>query len=153
MVTSHMSKRFSNMIVCLLSGFFCHPREFFTHSEWSPLPVKGYKMWPILDTRRHWAVRVFWRATPSVTRAIPLKWSSPRTRDTHTCCRVFCCFCCAVTTCVNYDLCLSRTGIKPRSSACQANALPLNHRQQTNMIFKKAGVAFRQEENLISGTQ
>ena len=43
--------------------------------------------------------------TPTVTRAIRLKWSSPRTRDTHTCCRTFSSI--AVTTCFK-NLLLSR---------------------------------------------
>ena len=33
------------------------------------------------------AVRVLQLATPTVTRDVCLKWSPPRTRDTHTCCR------------------------------------------------------------------
>ena len=41
----------------------------FTHMETSPLPVKGFKFWHILGTCGHWAVRVFKRATPTVTRA------------------------------------------------------------------------------------
>ena len=39
--------------------FFNSTREFFTHIETSSLPVKGFKFWPILDTRGHWAVRFF----------------------------------------------------------------------------------------------
>ena len=34
-------------------------REFFTHMETSPLPVKGFKSWPILGTHCNWAVRIF----------------------------------------------------------------------------------------------
>ena len=33
-----------------LHGFFRPIREFFTHLERSPLPVKGYKCWPIIAT-------------------------------------------------------------------------------------------------------
>ena len=51
--------------------------------------------------------------------AYPLWWSSPRTRDTHTCCRAFDSG--AVTTCF-YDSGLSRPGIGTRSPACEANA-------------------------------
>ena len=44
--------------VCLFGVF--HPtREFFTHMETSPLPVKGCKFWHMLGTYGHWAVRVF----------------------------------------------------------------------------------------------
>ena len=32
-------------------------REFFTHMETSPLPVKGCKFWHMLSTHGHWAVR------------------------------------------------------------------------------------------------
>ena len=55
-----------------------------------------------------------------MTRGIRLLWSSPRTRDTHTCCRVFASG--AVTTCF-YDLGLSRGDLNTQPSACEANAL------------------------------
>ena len=71
-----------NRFVCL----FVPSREFFTHMETSLLPVKGCKFWPLLGTHGLWAVRVFKRATTTATRA---QWSSPRTRDTHTCWRAF----------------------------------------------------------------
>ena len=45
------------LFVCLFRVF--HPtREFFTHLETSPLPVKGCKFWPMLGTHCHWAVGV-----------------------------------------------------------------------------------------------
>ena len=40
--------------VCLL-GVYLPTREFFTHMETSPLPVKGCKFWRILGTNGHWA--------------------------------------------------------------------------------------------------
>ena len=44
------------LFVGLLEGF--RPtREFLTYMETSPLPVKGYKFWPMLDTHCHWVVR------------------------------------------------------------------------------------------------
>ena len=73
--------------ICLFFEVFCPTREFFTHLETSPLPVKGWKFWPILGTYCHWAVRGLWRATPTVTWDICLECSTPRTRDTGTCCR------------------------------------------------------------------
>ena len=44
-----------------LSGVLRPTREFFTHMEISPLPVKSCKFWPIFGTLGHcnWAVRVF----------------------------------------------------------------------------------------------
>ena len=69
------------LFICLLKDFL----ELFTHSETSPLLVKGYRLWPILGPYGHLAVR----ATPSETQASPLNWSSLRTRDTHTRCRPF----------------------------------------------------------------
>ena len=36
-------------------GFSSHSR---TYMEMSPLPVKGYKFWPILGNHGHWALRV-----------------------------------------------------------------------------------------------
>ena len=57
---------------------------------WRPLPLQGCKFWPILSTNGHWtlSLRVLWCVTP-MTRGIHLQWSSPRTRDTRTCCRAF----------------------------------------------------------------
>ena len=43
--------------VCLF-GVFRSTREFFTHFEKSPLPVKGRKFWSLLANYGHWAVRV-----------------------------------------------------------------------------------------------
>ena len=51
-------------------------------------------------------------------------WSSPRTRDTHTCCRLSDSG--AATTCFNRSV--PTRGIEPRPPACQANNLPLHHR-------------------------
>ena len=45
-------------------------REYFTHMETSPLPVKGWKYRPVLDTLGLWAVRDLYRATPAVTRGL-----------------------------------------------------------------------------------
>ena len=42
--------------ICLF-GVFRPTREFFTHLETSPLPVKGCKFWPMVGTYDHWAVR------------------------------------------------------------------------------------------------
>ena len=71
--------------ICL--GVFVPLDFFFNHMETSPLPVKGWKFWPILGTYCHLAVRGLWRATPTVTWDICLECSTPRTRDTGTCCR------------------------------------------------------------------
>ena len=73
--------------ICL--GVFVPLDFFFNHMETSPLPMKGCKFWLILGTYMysHWAVRGFWRATPTVTWDIRLECSKPRTRDTGTCCR------------------------------------------------------------------
>ena len=45
------------MIFCWF-GIFRQTREFLTHMETSPLPVKGCIIWPMLGTYGHWAVRV-----------------------------------------------------------------------------------------------
>ena len=44
------------LFVCLF--VFLSTREFLTHMETSPLPVKGCKFGPMLSTHGHWAVRV-----------------------------------------------------------------------------------------------
>ena len=108
LVDNHISYTFPSKFICLF-GFFCLSREFFTHTETSPSPVKGCKCWRILGTHVQWAVRVLKRATPSVSINICLLWSSPRTRETHTCCRTFVRG--AVTTCSN-ALGLSRLGFE-----------------------------------------
>ena len=46
------------MFVSLLFGVYRPTREFFTHTETLPLPVKGCKFWPMVGTHGHWAVRV-----------------------------------------------------------------------------------------------
>ena len=85
-------------------------REFFTHMDTSPWPVKGCVFFsPVLGTPGHWAVRIFKRATPTVTRGTCLQWSSPRTSDTHAYCRAFGSG--AFTTFFN-DLGLSRLGFE-----------------------------------------
>ena len=61
----------SGSIICLFV-VYRPTREFFTHMETSPLPVKGCKFWPMLGTHGHWAVRVLQRTTPTVTRDIRL---------------------------------------------------------------------------------
>ena len=39
-------------------------------SHWRILPMKGCQFWPMLGTHGHWAVRVLYLATPTVTRGI-----------------------------------------------------------------------------------
>ena len=48
------------LFVCLFVCLFVYRpiREFFTHMEMSPLPVKGCKFWPMLGTNGHWTVGV-----------------------------------------------------------------------------------------------
>ena len=50
-------RMFYFLFVCLFKGYR-YTREFFTHIETSPLPVKGFKFWPMLGSHGHWAVRV-----------------------------------------------------------------------------------------------
>ena len=85
----------------------------FTHMEMSPLPVKGCEFWPMLGTHGHWAVRVLWRATPTVTRDIRLWWSSSGTSDTRTYYRAF----------SFYTFCVDGLDSNTQPSACGANAL------------------------------
>ena len=55
---------FVNMFLIFVVVFFLfvwiypHTREYFTHMETSPLPVKGYKVLPRLGTHGHLAERV-----------------------------------------------------------------------------------------------
>ena len=82
-------------LICLICLFVCWfvclffvPLEKFSllwrphHERWRRL-----KLWPILGTHVNWAVtsRVLSRDTQTVTQAIRLQLSSPRTRETHTC--------------------------------------------------------------------
>ena len=60
-----------SVFVCLF-GVCRSIWEFFTHMETSPLPVKGCKCRPMLNTYGNWSVRVLKRATPTVTRGIRL---------------------------------------------------------------------------------
>ena len=65
------------------------PLENITHMKMSPVPVKDCKFWPMLGTYGHWAGKVLWHSTPSLTRGIRSYWSPPMTRDTHNYCRAF----------------------------------------------------------------
>ena len=115
----------NSLFVYLLFGVYRPTREFFTHMETSPLPVKGRKFWPMLGAHGHWAV--LQRDTPSVTRVrgIRLKWSSQRTRDTHTYCRAFRNG--AATSCF-YDFGLSRLGFEnPTLPLRRQRCNPLRH--------------------------
>ena len=62
-----INRRIINCIIQLLPrsrvglfvlGGFRPTREFFTHMETSPLPVKGCKFWPMLGIHGHWAARI-----------------------------------------------------------------------------------------------
>ena len=45
---------YKRLMLCLFAlGFFPPTRDFFTRMETSPLPVKGCKFWPMLDTHGH----------------------------------------------------------------------------------------------------
>ena len=122
LTTSRQLNMFVWLFVCVF-GVYRPTQEFFTHTciETSPLPVKVCKVWLMLGTHGHWAVRVLYRATPTVTRDIRLLRSSPRTCDTLTYCRAFGSG--AVT-----NLGVSHPGVKPQSPAHEANALPLGIR-------------------------
>ena len=109
------------VIVCLFVwGFSSHSRIFHSFGDVTNTGegLLFYLYWAFLltyiGTHSHWAVRVLWRATPTVTRAKPLKWSSSRTRETHTRCQAFGSR--AVTTCLK-DLGLPRLGIEPHYHA------------------------------------
>ena len=91
-------------VFCLTQASLIHLRHH--HCWW-----RAANFLPMLLTYSHWAVRVLWHATSTVTRGIRLQWSSPRTSDTHTFCRAFSSR--AVTTC-SYDLGLSRLGFDHR---------------------------------------
>ena len=95
--------------------------------ETSPLPLKGYKFWPILGTNGPWVIRV--------AQANRLYWQSPRTHDTHNFCQTFVSG--ALTTYFN-DLGLSRPGTELRSSACEASALRLSHRAVSHNQHKSS---------------
>ena len=99
------------MVLCLY-GVYRPTREFFTHLETSPLPMRAanFDLCSALMAIAQWA---FFAGHT---------YCDTRTHDSHTCCRAFGSE--AFTTCF-YDLGLSRSGIEPRSPAGEANALPL----------------------------
>ena len=53
----HNKRRPCLHFYCLLEVFH-HTQEFFTHVETSPLPVKSYKLWPMMGSDGHRTVRV-----------------------------------------------------------------------------------------------
>ena len=62
----HVHTTYIISFVCLL-GFFV-PLGNFSLMGTSSLPVKGCKFWHMLGTYGHWAVRVVFRAAPTVAR-------------------------------------------------------------------------------------
>ena len=116
------------MFVCFFGGYR-HSVEFFTHMETLPLPVKGCKLWPMLGTLGHWAVRIInvphqLRQGPMVLMVIISEnpWHSHLLPSVWqwSCYFLFL----RLTSVATGD----RTPIEPRSPACEANALPLRHR-------------------------
>ena len=91
--------------------FSSHSRFFHSFGDVT-ITDEGLKFLPIFGIHGHWAVRVLKSVdvTPTATRANLLLWSSPRTRSTYNCCRVFGSV--AVITCFK-DFGLSRPGIEP----------------------------------------
>ena len=91
------------LFVCLWFLIRSH-REFSTHMEPSPLPLKGCL--PILGNHRHWALlNVSLACHTYCDTGIRLSWSSPRIRNTHNYCQAFGSG--AATTCF-YDLKLTQ---------------------------------------------
>ena len=112
--------------ICLIFCWILSSHLSILHS-YEDVTIAGEELQILTFARHSWP----WSSEGSLTshnycdRGLPFNWSSPRTCDTHTCCRAFGSW--AVTICF-YDLGLSRPGIKPRSPACEASALPLRHR-------------------------
>ena len=112
----------SYIMKCWLTWFkigFSSHSEVFTHMETSPLPVRGFKFWPIRGsytcTHNHRAVRILWRAKPSMIRDLRLYGNL---RGLMAFIPVAECFCNgAVSPCFN-DLGISQQGIEPRPPAC-----------------------------------
>ena len=76
-------------IFCLFGHLRPTFENFSTLIDMSQLRVKGLEFWPMLDICSYWAVKVLYPATLTVTWGIHLSLSSPRNRDTYTCCRAF----------------------------------------------------------------
>ena len=110
------------LLFCFVCGFTSHWRIFHSNGdviiigEW--LETYAWHSWP-LSSEGSLTCHTY------CDTGHLFKWSCPRTRDTNSCSQAFSSG--AVTTCFN-DLCLSRPGIEPWSSACEANDLPRSHR-------------------------
>ena len=115
------------MFACLF-GVFRPTREFFTHLETSPLPVKGCKCWPMLGTFDHRAVRVLtYRDTghPFIMVISEDTWHSHLAPIGGSG---------AVTSCF-FDLCLSRLGFEhPTLRLRGERSNPLRHRRGANIL-------------------
>ena len=98
-------------------GFSSHSRIFHSYGDVNITDEK-LQIWPLLCTHGHWALRVYQRATPAVTRGIRLKWSSPMTGDTHTYCRAF-----STTFSVANGIRTPHLEANTQYSACVTNAL------------------------------
>ena len=110
-------------IVCLF-GVYRSTREFILiwRRHHYRLRVANFNLCSVYRLYGHWTERVLY--TPTVT---SLKWSSPRTRDSHTYCREFGGG--SITTCFN-DIGMSRLGFEqPTFRLRDGRYKPLRHRR------------------------
>ena len=63
-------------------GLSSHSRHFHSYGD---VTITSAGLQIFTQTRHSCPVRFLQRAAPTVLRGIRIKWSSPRTRDTHTC--------------------------------------------------------------------
>ena len=102
-------EQFTVVFLFLCSGCFV-PLEIFSliwrrhHFRW-----RTAILLTMVCSHCHWTVRIFLRATPTVTRGVRLLRSSPSTCETHTFCRAFSS---GAVTIYFQDLGLSRVGYK-----------------------------------------
>ena len=103
-----VNERLACLLVCLFR--VCRPnREFFSHIETSPLPVKGCKFWPRFGNHDLWEVSVLYSVPHLLWHAESVVMVISVYRETHTYCPAFSSG--AVTICF-YDLGLLRLGFK-----------------------------------------
>ena len=134
--------------ICLFVRGFRPTRQFFTHMETTPLPIKGCKCWPMLGTRGHWAVRVLRVCQAYCDKGHPFIMVISEDRDTHTYCRAFDNE--AVTTCV-YDLGLTWLGFEHTNFRLRCErSYPLCHRCGFTRSIKEFKTSIKVKQHVLT---
>ena len=145
------------LFVCCLD-FFVTLENFF-YSFWVItviLPVKGYKIIPLLDTRRHWAVRIFLRCHTYCDTGQPFKMVISELTPVAECFAVFAVL--SLPVLITTYVCPERGSNRDLPRAKQTlyhwtNASDGTKSNKQTWFLQKQWLPSAKRKNLISGTQ